>query len=154
MKKGYCGIGIINGKTKENIGTLWRSAQLFGADFIFTIGERYKTQTSDTIKSERNIPLYHYEDYEDFKKHLPKNCDLVMIEQSDKSKPLSQAKHPRSCIYLLGAEDKGIPVDIQRGHQVWHIDTERSLNVAVAGSIVLYDRQTKNGITKDKLEGL
>lgn len=44
MKKGYYGIGIYETKEETNVGTLWRSAQNFGADFIFTIGARYKTQ--------------------------------------------------------------------------------------------------------------
>ena len=38
LQQGYFGIGIQNGKTPENLGVLWRSAQNFGASFIFTIG--------------------------------------------------------------------------------------------------------------------
>ena len=34
----FFGIGIQNGKTPENLGVLWRSAQNLGASFIFTIG--------------------------------------------------------------------------------------------------------------------
>jgi hypothetical protein len=34
--RGYFGIGIYHGKTEENIGTLWRSAYAYGADFVFT----------------------------------------------------------------------------------------------------------------------
>ena len=34
----YFGIGIQNGKTPENLGVLWRTAQNMGASFIFTIG--------------------------------------------------------------------------------------------------------------------
>jgi tRNA (guanosine-2'-O-)-methyltransferase len=42
--RGYYGIGIENVKTAENVGTLWRSAYILGASFIFTIGKRYKKQ--------------------------------------------------------------------------------------------------------------
>ena len=38
--KGYFGIGIINPKSKTNVGSLWRSANILGASFIFTIGKR------------------------------------------------------------------------------------------------------------------
>ena len=62
MKRGYFAIGIYESKTETNIGTLWRSAYNFGADFIFTIGKRYKKEPSDTTKSERHIPLYGYDD--------------------------------------------------------------------------------------------
>lgn len=50
-KRGYFGIGIYNPKTETNMGTLWRSAYNFGADFIFTIGMRYKKMGSDTAKA-------------------------------------------------------------------------------------------------------
>ena len=33
-KRGYFGIGIFHGKTETNIGTLWRSAAILGADNI------------------------------------------------------------------------------------------------------------------------
>lgn len=36
--KGYFGIGIENALQTQNIGTIWRSAQIMGADFIFIIG--------------------------------------------------------------------------------------------------------------------
>ncbi len=35
---GYFGIGIYGPKMTKNIGTLWRTADIFGADFMFTIG--------------------------------------------------------------------------------------------------------------------
>lgn len=58
MKRGYFGIGVYHPKNVINIGTLWRSANCFGADFLFTIGHRYKHQGSDTLKTYRHIPLY------------------------------------------------------------------------------------------------
>jgi tRNA G18 (ribose-2'-O)-methylase SpoU len=81
--RGYFGIGIEHSKNEINIGTLWRSANIFGAKFIFTIGKRYKQQSSDTMKTTRHIPLYHYVDFEDFYDHMPKDCKLVGIELID-----------------------------------------------------------------------
>lgn len=43
-KHEYFGIGIYHVKNEENIGTLWRSANISGADFIFTIDRRYNGQ--------------------------------------------------------------------------------------------------------------
>lgn len=143
MKRGYYGIGIYHPKTTENVGTLWRSAHNFGADFIFTIGRRYKKQASDTTKASRHIPLYEYDSFEDFKKHLPNGCQLVFIEQVEGSRNLKDIAHPETAAYILGAEDYGIPEDMMQGYQKVHIETPMCLNVAVAGSIVMYDRQTK-----------
>lgn len=145
MKKirGYFGIGVFHPKTTENIGTLWRSAHNFGADFIFTIGKRYKRQPSDTTKAERHIPLFEFETFDDFKKHLPKGCRIVCIEQTESASNLKNVCHPENCAYLLGAEDTGIPESIMIGHQKVFIDTPMCLNVAVAGSIVMFDRLNK-----------
>jgi tRNA(Leu) C34 or U34 (ribose-2'-O)-methylase TrmL len=142
--RGYFGIGIYHPKTTENIGTLWRSAHNFGADFIFTIGTRYKKQASDTTKAERHIPLYEYSSFEDFKSHLPRGCSIVFVEQCEGATNLRETNHPETAVYVLGAEDYGVPKELMKGYQKVFIDTPHCLNVAVAGSIVLYDRVTKN----------
>ena len=51
LKPEFFGIGIQNGKTPENLGVLWRTAQNLGASFIFTIGNRYASQACDTKNS-------------------------------------------------------------------------------------------------------
>ena len=143
MKRGYFGIGIYHPKTTENIGTLWRSAHNFGADFIFTIGKRYKQQASDTTKAQRHIPLFEYMTFEEFKNHLPSGCQMVFVEQTEGARNLRESCHPESAVYILGAEDYGIPEEMMKGHQKVFIETPMCLNVAVAGSIAMYDRLTK-----------
>jgi len=69
--RGYFGIGIENTKTYQNIGTLYRSAIIFGANYIFTIGKRYKKQSSDTTKAFRHIPLYHFRTLNELYEYLP-----------------------------------------------------------------------------------
>lgn len=144
MKKGFFGIGIYETKTDTNIGTLWRSAQNFGADYIFTIGARYKKQSADTCKTYRNIPLFEFKDWNDFISHVPREAELVFIEQDEESVDLSEFKHPKQAIYILGAEDYGVPKELMAGFKKVEINSPMCLNVAVAGSIVMYDRQTKS----------
>jgi len=144
MKRGYYGIGIYQGKTTANLGTLWRSAQNFSASFIFTIGKRYKKQTSDTTKAFRHIPLYSYDTINDFLKSRPYDCQLIGIEQSERSVDVAKFTHPERAIYLLGAEDTGLPESVQSLCQsIIHIKSPMFLNVAVAGSIIMYDRISK-----------
>lgn len=143
MERGYFAIGIYEPKTETNIGTLWRSAHNFGADFIFTIGKRYKKERSDTTKAERHLPLYSYTDWDDFISHLPSGCELVCIEQEDGARNLKDFEHPERAVYVLGAEDYGIPKEKMRGHQKVFVDTPLCLNVSVAGSITMYDRSVK-----------
>ena len=143
-KNGYFGIGCINMKNTLNYGTLFRTAQIFNADFIFLIGKRFKKQSSDTMKSWRHMPLFEYESLEDFQNHRPHDCKLIGIELIDSATPLSIFEHPKQAIYLLGAEDNGLTKEsIDACQEIVYLPGERSLNVSVAGSIVLYDRISK-----------
>ena len=142
--RGYFGIGIYHCKTKENVGTLWRSATILGADFIFTIGKRYEKQASDTVKTPRHIPLFHYEDFDDFFRHVPYDCPVVAIELDENSVPLESYHHRQRCIYLLGAEDHGLPKEILgRCKETVQLIGKFCYNVSTAGSIVMYDRAVK-----------
>lgn len=144
-KRGFFGIGIENIKAKANYGTLFRSAQVFGADFIFTIGNRFKPQSSDTMKSFRHIPTFSFDDFRDFNTHRPYNCPLVGVELQTNATPLDEFMHPRQACYILGAEDHGLSPQAQEHCQrIIVLPGKRSLNVSVAGSIVMYDRIIKN----------
>lgn len=142
---GFFGIGIENPKFKENYGTLFRSAHIFGADFIFIIGTKFKPQHSDTTGSYKHLPVYSYENFTDFYNHLPHKSKLVGVELTDSSKDLQKYIHPKRAIYLLGSEKEGISKDaLSKCDELVQIPGEYSLNVSVAGSIVLYDRLLKN----------
>ena len=144
--KGYCGIGIENPKTITNLGTLWRSAYCLGADFIFTIGDRYHYQHSDTVKAYRHIPYFRYDTIEDFLSHIPYDCQLVGVELLDIAVPLEKFSHPKRAIYLLGKEDGNLSNKaIEHCQHIVKFNSEHCLNVASAGTVVLYDRQLKGG---------
>ncbi|WP_378186521.1 RNA methyltransferase [Aquimarina sp. W85] len=141
FKNEFFGIGIQNGKTPENLGVLWRSAQNLGASFIFTIGNRYAKQACDTHNAVKSLPYFHYKNFEDFYRHLPKGAMLVGVELTKSAEALEAFRHPRRCVYLLGAEDHGLSKEaIEKSHFLIKFKSELSLNVAVAGSIVMYDR--------------
>jgi len=143
-RRGYFGIGIFHGKNEQNIGTLWRSANIFGADFIFTIGRRYAKQSSDTMKTPRHIPLFNFADWDDFMAHIPYDCPVIAVELDDDSVPIKHFVHPQRCIYLLGAEDSGIPKSVLNHCQdIIQLPGDVCMNVSVAGSIVMYDRVNK-----------
>lgn len=145
LKQGFFGIGIQNGKTPENLGVLWRSAQNMGASFIYTIGNRYAKQACDTHKAVGAMPYFHYETFKDFYNHLPKSAMLVGVELTKNAESLEQFIHPRRCVYLLGAEDHGLSKEaIEKAHFLVKFQSTLSLNVSVAGSIIMYDRNSKS----------
>lgn len=144
--RGYFGIGIYHPKSAVNVGTLWRHANNFGASFVFTIGRRYKAQASDTQKTERHKPLFHYTDIGDAIEHLPQSCPLIAVELVDGAIPLHEFKHPERAVYLLGAEDHGLSATVlSRCHYALQIPTllDISMNVAAAGTLVMYERMLR-----------
>ena len=135
-------IGIENPKHKENLGTLWRSAFQMGACSIFSIGRPYQPQYSDTYKTWKLIPYFAYDVIESF--IIPRDFVLVGIEQGGYD--LRKFTHPERAIYLLGNESHGLTSKAKdRCHQIVSIPSIRanSYNVAVAGSLCMYDRMVK-----------
>jgi tRNA G18 (ribose-2'-O)-methylase SpoU len=144
MPRGFFEIGICYGKTPMNVGTLWRTAYQLGAAGVFTIGQRYPQQSSDTTAAWRHIPYREFKDFDCFFEAEPYSCPLIAVEMG--GTPLREFIHPQRCIYLLGAEDNGIPKDIlARCHRTVSLESIRteSFNVAVAGALVMYDRMSK-----------
>ncbi len=143
-KKGYCAIGVYRGKTTHNIGTLWRSAFILGAAYIFTVENKYKKQASDVVRAWSRIPLFHYKSFDDLLNNIPHDCRLVGVEIDDRAEMLHEFQHPKRAIYLLGAEDTGLPEEVrEKCHFLIKLPGNSSLNVGVTGSIVLHDRVTK-----------
>lgn len=144
--RGFFGIGVYNPKTEHNIGTLWRTAHILGASFLFTIGKRYNHQPTDTTKAYRHVPLYNYSDIEELRKFLPYACQIVGIEINENAEPLETFCHPDQACYLLGAEDYGLPNNIiKRCHCLVRLNGKICFNVAVVGSIVIYHRVYLSG---------
>lgn len=143
-KSGFYAIGIYRGKTEHNIGTLWRTAYILGASYIFTVGKRYKKQSSDVVKAWSRIPLFHYDTMEDLLNNIPYDTRLIGVEMTEDAIDLHDFSHPQRGIYLLGAEDLGLPEQVlEKCHMKIKLKGNSSLNVAVTGSIICHDRVAK-----------
>lgn len=142
MSRGFFAIGIYGGKTPQNTGMLWRSAQSLGAAFIFTVGCRYlKYDRTDTTKTAQHIPLFHYGSLSELRAAMPHGAELIGVELVEHAEPIRQFHHPERAVYLLGAEDHGLSdeaMDVCK--RVVVLPGRYCLNVAVAGSILMYDR--------------
>ena len=141
--RGYFGIAIYGAKHDGNVGSLWRTANSYGAAFLATVGQRYGHQPSDTGKASLHTPLLHYASVEDLLVHLPVGCSLIGVELDPRATPLEEFVHPPRGLYLLGAEDKGLPTQVlDQCDYLVEIPTARisSLNVSVAGGIVVHSR--------------
>lgn len=147
MTRGFFAIGILNPKIEPNIGTLMRSAFLYDAAYVFTIGDRYTRHAADTPNTQLSIPLFNYANVEDMIAHMPAKTDLVGVELETGATNLQKYQHRERAVYLLGAEDSGLDIGtMAKCKDLVQIPTVRpySMNVASAGSILLYDRYIKS----------
>jgi tRNA G18 (ribose-2'-O)-methylase SpoU len=140
-RRGYFGLAIYEPKFQENWGTLVRTANLMGAAFIATIGRRWRHQASDTLKTPRHVPVMHFDTFDDFLRSFPCEAKLIGVELDEKARDLKNFAHPERAVYLMGAEDRGLPRAVMdRCDHLVKLHGRYSMNVAVAGSIVLYHR--------------
>jgi len=151
MTRGYCGIVMYQPKTSSNWGSLMRTADILNVNFIATIGQRFPKQAADTLKSWRHTPTFQFDDIDDLCKHLPYSCHLVGIELTPKAIELKDFSHPERAVYLLGAEDNGLPNKVlDKCHGVVKLRGGTSMNVSCAGSIVLYHRLALRNLDDEK----
>eukprot|EP00322_Chrysochromulina_rotalis_P003161 CAMPEP_0115853686 /NCGR_PEP_ID=MMETSP0287-20121206/13633_1 /TAXON_ID=412157 /ORGANISM="Chrysochromulina rotalis, Strain UIO044" /LENGTH=285 /DNA_ID=CAMNT_0003307773 /DNA_START=67 /DNA_END=924 /DNA_ORIENTATION=- len=144
QEDGFFSVGVVGLKNEHNLGTLWRSAYQSGAATLFVVGARYQPQTSDTVKAWRNVPLVSHPDWNHFAASSPYGAVLVAVEMG--GEPLEHFEHPERALYILGSEDSGLPESVIRAcHRTVSLPSQRceSFNVAVAGSVVMYDRLAK-----------
>ena len=137
-------IGFYEPKDSRNVGSILRSAQVLGIGAVFTVGSRftYRRQPTDTMNSREHLEFAELQDFEELETWawpLP----LVGIEMGGDI-DLAGFAHPERAVYILGNESRGLPSEVlERCAFTVQIPTEYSLNVAVAGSFVIYDRVTK-----------
>ena len=134
--------------TKEhNVGSLVRTAHAVAASELLLVGER-----EWNVEAARTAELYtkvtHLPDVRALRDHLEdQGLRLVAVELDDRSVGLFEAEYPENPCFLLGAEIGGVPEELLDAAELvvqipqWGLVP--SLNLAVAGSIVVYDYLAK-----------
>lgn len=150
--RGYVGIGVEGVSKSANVGALLRTAHAFGAAFCFTLGAGFDSRAArlaDTSDTALHVPLYRFHSLAELV--LPQRCALVGVELLDDADALPSFRHPLNAAYVLGPERAGLsPALLARCDHVVRIPTRFSLNLAVAGALVLYDRLLQHGRFADR----
>ena len=145
--RGYFAIGVEGLSKPMNLGNLMRSANAFGAHFIFTVaahGRLSRRIPADTSKSQDQFPYYAWPSVDAME--LPHGCKLVGIELIDDAIDLPGFGHPLRCAYVIGAERGSLSrAMLVKCDFVVRIPTAFCINVATAGAIVMYDRMKSLG---------
>jgi tRNA G18 (ribose-2'-O)-methylase SpoU len=144
--RGYFAAGVDGISKPMNLGNLLRISHAFGASFFFTIDGQVKLSDamSDTSRAEGHVPLYQYGAASELR--LPQGCRLVGVEIADDAIELPRFKHPLRAAYVFGSERMSLsPETLRRCEFVVKIPTRFSINVGMAGAIVMYDRLVSLG---------
>ena len=139
--RGYFAIGAERISKAMNLGNLVRSANAFGASFVFLIDAPYtrKTAKSDTSQAEVALPVYDVASPAALQ--LPRGCRLVGVELVPDAVDLPSFRHPPQAAYVFGPERGSLsPELLEHCDHVVRIPTRFCINLAVAGAVVMYDR--------------
>nr|WP_233349459.1 RNA methyltransferase [Henriciella mobilis] len=150
--RGYFAIGAEGISKPMNLGALMRTANAFGASFVFSVGAEPKLKVAykaDTSKTFESVPYYQWDAISDMA--LPKGCQLVGIELTDDAVELPEFRHPKAAAYVLGRERGDLsPEMLARCDHVVKIPTKFCINVSLAGALVMYDRVLSMGSFRDR----
>jgi tRNA G18 (ribose-2'-O)-methylase SpoU len=144
--RGYFGVGVDGISKPMNLGNLMRIAHAFGASFFFSVAPRLKLSDaqSDTSRAQGALPFYSFPKPQDLR--LPLGCRLVGVEITEDAIELPRFRHPVRAAYVFGAERFSLSPRILKACDfVVKIPTRFSINVGMAGAIVLYDRLVSQG---------
>ena len=145
--RGYFGIGVEGVSKAMNVGSLFRTAHAFGAAFVFTVAAAYPRKVgghADTSDTPGHVPFYEFPDIDSML--LPEGCVLIGVELTDEAVELPSFYHPQTAAYVLGPERGSLSPELTaRCHSVVKIPTRFSVNLGIAGAIVMYDRTISLG---------
>jgi tRNA G18 (ribose-2'-O)-methylase SpoU len=144
--RGYFAVGVDGVSKPMNLGNLLRIAHAFDASFFFTVNARVQLSEaqSDTSDASGHLPVYQYASADEMR--LPQGCRLVGVEITDDATELPRFKHPLRAAYVFGSERMSLSGEVlSRCEFVVKIPTKFSINVGMAGAIVMYDRLVSLG---------
>ncbi len=130
--------------TKEhNLGSLVRTAHAAAAAEVLLVGGR-EWDSKPACTSDLFTPVVRLPDMPAFSSHIrERGYSLVAVELHDRAVNLFEAEYPLQPCFLLGTERGGIPEDLLEQAdtiiQIPQWGLVPSLNLAIAGSIVVYD---------------
>ena len=140
--RGYFAVGVDGISKPMNLGNLLRIAHAFDASFFFTVDAQVKLSDaqSDTSRAEATLPVYAFQ----AARGLPPARGLPAWSASRSRTTRSSCRAsaiPLRAAYVFGSERMSLsPQMLERCEFVVKIPTRFSINVGMAGAIVLYDR--------------
>ena len=139
---------VENVRSVHNVGSIFRSADGFGAEMIYLTGYTACPPRKDLSKTalgaEDAVPWKQYNNSIDAAKHIiDEGITLVLLEQTNKSKSIYDVDWKFPICFIVGNEVKGVSEELS---SLAHVHAEipmrgvkQSLNVSVATGIAGYE---------------
>jgi tRNA(Leu) C34 or U34 (ribose-2'-O)-methylase TrmL len=144
--RGFAAVGLVNPKSRENVGSVLRAAGCYQAAMVAIAGSRpdhfMGRIPTDTQKAYRHIPTLRIADVFEA---IPYDCVPVAVELLPDAKSLITFAHPERAFYIFGPEDGtlGKSITDRCKHKI-QIPTAFCMNLAATVNVVLYDRLAKS----------
>ena len=134
---------VLEYPTKEaNFGLILRTAYNFNCSSIITIGHKYKRVSTDTPDTEKQIPIFHFKNWNETV--LPQAWTVIGVEILKNSKSILNFSHPKSATYIFGPENSSLSKEAQDiCNYIIQIPTNHCLNLSITAAIIMYDRIVK-----------
>ena len=156
MYKSY--LLVYNVGKRQNFGQLLRSAAAFGVTAVFVVGAE-KLSTFGNQGTTLHCEFRHFPDIKIAKEYLvSQNIKLVGIEITDDSTPIQSHPFSGDTCFMLGNEGTGmnqLQLDACDSfvYVPQHSGATASLNVFIAGSIVLHHFAMWSGLPEQSRSG-
>lgn len=144
---GYSSIGLVRPKFSQNVGSVLRAADCFGASLIAIQGERTDIRScTDTSKAWRKIPVLRGDDLHSL---IPFDAIPVAVDLVDDATSLIDFQHPQRAFYVFGPEDGTLGKSVLSWcRERVFVPTHGCMNLAATVNVVLYDRMMKSQTAK------
>ena len=139
---------VENVRSVHNVGSIFRSADGFGAEKIYLTGYTACPPREDLSKtalgSEKAVPWEHFQDPIDAAKNIISNgIGLVLLEQTKRSKNIYEIDWTFPICFIVGNEVSGVSEELSKIANI-HAEipmrgVKQSLNVSVATGVAGYE---------------
>lgn len=148
-QKPESGIALIldNIRSAHNIGSAFRTADSFGADFIALCGICATPPSVEIHKSalgaEESVKWEHFDDTHEAVAMLrEKGYTIISVEQTEHAVQLQDFIHSGKCAFIFGNEVDGVQQSVVDESdsclEIPQFGTKHSLNVSVSVGVVLW----------------
>ena len=139
---------VENVRSVHNVGSIFRSADGFGAEKIYLTGYTAHPPREDLHKTalgaEDAVPWEYYENPLDAAEVIKKQgIPLILIEQTKQSKSMYEIEWKFPLCFIVGNEVSGVSEELSNRGNI-HVElpmrgVKQSLNVSVAAGVVGYE---------------